>query len=62
MTSYIDVIIPLVGGLAAFFYPEILIKNRDATYERRSRILKMVGIVLVAISIAYFIIKKFESG
>jgi len=61
MTGYSDVLIPLVSGLLFFFFPDIVLKRKDASHERRNRTLKTVGIVLIAVSIVYFIIKLLGS-
>lgn len=61
MTGYSDILIPLLGGILFFFFPDILIKNKDAGSDRRSKTLKICGIVLIAVSIVYFILKIIES-
>ena len=60
MTGYSDVAIPLIIGLLFFFFPDILIKKKDASFERRSKTLKWAGIVLVCVATGYFIIKQFS--
>ena len=57
MTGYSDILIPFVVGILFFFFPDIVIKNKDAGFERRRRTLKIVGISLMAVAIVYFIIK-----
>ena len=60
--SYIDVFIPLAIGMLSFFSPETLIPAKDPAPERKKRILKICGLVLIGVSILYFIIKQFGLG
>jgi hypothetical protein len=61
MTGYSDILIPLLGGILFFFFPDIIMKNKDAGGERRRRTFKIVGIVLIGAAIVYFLIKLFAS-
>ena len=42
--SYIDIIIPLLAGLAFIAIPDKLIKTRDATYEKKKVSTKKSGL------------------
>jgi len=57
LMAYIDVLIPLALGLLLFLAPNSLIPTTDAASEKKKRLLKVCGLVLVGVGILYLIIK-----
>jgi hypothetical protein len=58
--SYIDLIIPLIGGIIFTFFPDTLIKTKDDTFEKKKSLLKKCGYLLLAVSILYLFIILFS--
>lgn len=58
--KYIDVLIPLLGGIYILLFPDNLIKTKDNTYDQKKSLLKKAGIGLVAVSFLYLITKLFQ--
>lgn len=57
--NYIDVLIPLLGGIYLLTSSDKLIKVTDSSFEQKKRLIKKAGIGLIAISVIYFIVKMF---
>ena len=57
--GYIDVIIPLVAGVTFTMAPDVLIKPTDTNFEKKKSLIKKGGLVLIGVSILYFLIKIF---
>ncbi len=58
--SYVDIIIPLIGGIIFTFFPENLLKTRDDTFEKKKSLLKKCGYLLLGVSMLYLIIIIFN--
>ena len=58
--GYIDIAIPLIAGLVFIAIPDILIKTRDVTYEKKKSLITKCGYVLIVVSVLYFIAKIFR--
>ena len=58
--SYIDLIIPLIGGIIFTFYPEKLLKIKDNTFEKKKSLLKKCGYLLLGVSVLYLFIILFS--
>lgn len=58
--SFIDVLIPLLGGFYLLMLGEKLVKP-GASLERNKKLIKTMGIVLIAVSIILLIVKLVES-
>jgi hypothetical protein len=57
--NFIDVLIPLFGGIFLLVSGESRLKPMDPDFARKKRLLKRSAYGLIAVSIGYLIIKLF---
>jgi hypothetical protein len=55
--NFIDVLIPLFGGIYLLVSGESLLKQMDPDYEKKKRLLKRSAYGLIVVSMGYLIIK-----
>jgi hypothetical protein len=55
--GYIDILIPLIIGIFAINFPDLLLTSKDATYEKKKSLLKNAGYGLIAVALLYAIVK-----
>lgn len=58
--TFIDVLIPLFGGIYLLVSGENLLKPMDPFFEKKKRLLKRSAYGLMIVSLGYFIIKLFS--
>lgn len=58
--SYIDIIIPLIGGIVFAFFPETLLKTKDDTFEKKKSLIQKSGYALLGVSVLYLVIIIFK--
>jgi hypothetical protein len=58
--SYIDVLVPFLGGIFLLLFGEKLITTRDASFEKKKGLLKKLGVGLVLVSLIYLVVNFFE--
>lgn len=56
----VDFIIPLFGGAAMWFFPEKMVKQTDVSFNKKVSLIKKCGMVLILVSILYYIIGIFS--
>jgi hypothetical protein len=62
--SYIDVLIPLIGGIFALLLP-IRAKSADEPEEKvnqRRKLVRICGLVLIGVAVLYLLIKLAQQG
>ena len=59
MLDYIDVIIPLVGGIFLLTGGDYLVNDTDVSSPRKKRIIRICSIGLIIATIIYLIVKIF---
>jgi hypothetical protein len=57
--NYIDVLIPLFGGIYLLVFGESRLKPMDADFARKKRLLKRSAYGLIFVSMGYLIIRLF---
>ena len=55
--GYIDILIPLIAGILLLLFPDIFIKETDASYQSKKANLKKVALLAIGVAIIYFFIK-----
>ena len=55
--SYIDVLIPLLGGLFLLTSGDKLVKQNDSNFEQKKGLFKKAGYVLIGVSAIYITVK-----
>jgi hypothetical protein len=58
--NFIDVLIPLFGGIYLLVSGEKLLNQMDPSFEKKKRLLKRSAYGLIIVSIGYFIIRVFS--
>jgi hypothetical protein len=58
--SYIDLVIPLIGGIVFAFFPEFLLKTKDDTFEKKKSLIKKCGYALLGVSVLFLILILFK--
>jgi hypothetical protein len=58
--TFIDVLIPLFGGIYLLVSGENLLKPMDPSFEKKKRLLKRSAYGLIIVSLGYFIINVFS--
>ncbi|RYM30852.1 hypothetical protein ERX46_17370 [Brumimicrobium glaciale] len=57
--NFIDVLIPLLGGIYLLTFGDSLIKKNGSSLKRNKGLIKFAGITLVGVSVIYLIIQFF---
>lgn len=57
--NYIDVLIPFIGGLVCLLAPASLIKATDPRFDKKKKLVKICGFILLGVALLYFIAKQF---
>lgn len=55
--DYINIFIPLAGGILFLSYPELLLPVKDRVNEKKKKLLKLSGYLLITVAVGYFILE-----
>jgi len=55
--SYIDILIPFIGGLLLIAHPSLFTKSQGEKFEQAKKRFKTIGILLLVVSFIYLTIK-----
>jgi hypothetical protein len=58
--GYVDILIPLVIGIVCATMPNKLIKKDDIQAEKKKRLLKICGYLLIIVAALFYVVKVCE--